>query len=140
MVFLQEYIISSHFSSDNCDQVYTFSEAITRRFSIKNVFLKNLQKSWENSCVVESLFNKVAGLQPTVQVFSGEFCGIYRKTFFIKHLRTAASVNVYKPVVFIPTSMYKSKLLLSNSLEQPLHRVISQLLFSNSCCCVSSPD
>ena len=49
--------------------------------------------------MLEFLFNKVAGLQgckfikktPT-QVFSREYCEIFKNTYFEEHLRTAASV------------------------------------------------
>ena len=47
--------------------------------------------------MLESLFNKVAGLQPSnfikerLQVFSCEYCEIFKNTYFEKHLRTAAS-------------------------------------------------
>ena len=50
--------------------------------------------------VLESLFNKVAGLQaytletPT-QVFSCETCNYFKNTYFKEHLQTTASDRIY---------------------------------------------
>ena len=38
--------------------------------------------------VLESLFNKVAGLKTLTQVFSCEYCEILKNTFFIEHMRS----------------------------------------------------
>ena len=40
---------------------------------------------------MESLFNKVAGFQTAAQVFSVEYCKIFKNIFFEEHLRTTAS-------------------------------------------------
>ena len=37
-------------------------------------------------------FNKVAGLETLTQVFSCEFCKIFKSTYFTEHLRMIASV------------------------------------------------
>ena len=41
--------------------------------------------------MLESLLDKVAGLQVQAQVFPSEFGEIFKKTCFAQHLRTAAS-------------------------------------------------
>ena len=80
------------------------SEAVVQRCSVKKVFLEISQNSQENACakvlflIMQSLFfNKVAGLRLTTllqkrlaQVFSSEFCEIFKDTFFQEHLWTAA--------------------------------------------------
>ena len=48
--------------------------------------------------MLESLFNKVAGLQAEetpAQVFSCEICKFFKNTCFEKHLRTTASGRSY---------------------------------------------
>ena len=51
--------------------------------------------------VCQSLFfNKVAGLitvkkETLAQVFSCEFCEIFKDTFFTQHLRTSASAQIF---------------------------------------------
>ena len=59
------------------------SEAATQRFSLKKLFLKNLQNSQENNCVRVSFLVKLQ-VPPTflVQVFSFKLCEI-----FTEHLR-----------------------------------------------------
>ena len=73
------------------------TEAVVRRCSIKKVFLEISQNSQENICVRESL-NKVSHLRPATlfkktlaQVFSCEFCEIYKSTFFHRAPLVAAS-------------------------------------------------
>ena len=56
----------------------------------------------KNSPLLECVFNKVAGIQcqsvtlikkeTSAQVFSSEFCEIFKNTFLIKQLRATASV------------------------------------------------
>ena len=66
------------------------SEAVTRRRSIKKVFLKISQNSQETTCVGGSFFNKAEGLKPATllkketptQLFSCELCEIFRSSFF----------------------------------------------------------
>ena len=55
------------------------------------------QSSQENICARVSFFNKAWGLQlyqkeTLIQVFSREFCEIFKNTFFTEHLRKTASV------------------------------------------------
>ena len=74
------------------------TEAATKRCSVNKLFLKILQNSQKNTFVRVSFFNEVSGLRPATllkktlaQVFSYEFCEIFKNTFFTKHLRTTAS-------------------------------------------------
>ena len=59
-----------------------WSEAVTRKFSVKKVFLEILQNLKENTCARVSFFKK----ETLAQVFSGEFCKIFKNTFFTEHL------------------------------------------------------
>ena len=56
------------------------------------MFLKTLQNSQENACVV-SLFSNVAGIQrkPPTQEFSCEIGKIFKNSYIVEHLRMAAS-------------------------------------------------
>ena len=72
------------------------TEATVCRFYWKWVFLKILQHSKKTS-VLESLFNKVSGLQAVTLLKSTssigvlcEDCEMFKKPYFEKHLRTAA--------------------------------------------------
>ena len=71
------------------DSKYGFvraTEAVAKRCSVKKVFLEISQNSQENTCVRDSfLINSLA------QVFSFEFCGISKSTFFYRTLPAAAS-------------------------------------------------
>ena len=50
------------------------------------------QNSQEKTCVRASLFfNKVIKKEALAQVFSCEFCEIFKSTFFTEHLWTTAS-------------------------------------------------
>ena len=53
---------------------------------MKKLFLKITQYSQENTCGVFFQQKEVA-----TQVFSCEYCKIFKKTYFEEHLRTAAS-------------------------------------------------
>ena len=73
------------------------SEEATEPDPRKEVFLKLLQDSQENTCARVSFFEKVAGLacnfikkETLGQVFSCEFCEICKNTFFNKHLQMTA--------------------------------------------------
>ena len=54
-----------------------------RRCSIKKVFIKILQSSQENTCARVTL----------TQVFSCEFCKIFKNSFFTEYIRANASDN-----------------------------------------------
>ena len=62
--------------------------------------------------MLESVFNKVAGIfdkvatllkkETLAQVFSREFCEIFKNTFFIGHFRTTAHLlKIQKNLVYI---------------------------------------
>ena len=60
-------------------------EAVTRRCSLKKVFLKSLQNSKENTCIGVSwpeACNFIEKETPT-RVFSSEFCEIFKTTFLL---------------------------------------------------------
>ena len=61
-----------------------------RRCYIKKGVLGNFAKFTGKHLCQSLFFNKVAGLRS--QRFSCEFCEISKKTFFIEHLRTTASI------------------------------------------------
>ena len=73
------------------------SEVVVQRCSVKKVFLKISQNSQENTCA--SLFlNKVAGAtgnfikkETLAQMFSCEFCEIFKNICFTENLWTTAS-------------------------------------------------
>ena len=70
-------------------------EAVARRSSVQKLFLKMLQNAQENTCVGVCFSLKMQAYfiekdTPT-QVFSCEFCDIFKHIFFNKHLRATAS-------------------------------------------------
>ena len=68
------------------------SEAATEGVLWKKVFLKISQNSQENTCAgarPATLLTKKLWL---AQVFSCEFCEVFKNTFFTEHLRTTASI------------------------------------------------
>ena len=78
------------------------TEAVAQRCSIKKLFLKISQYSQE-STYARASFDKVAGLRPgtlfkkktLAQVFSCEFCEIFKTTFYYRTSLVAASeINV----------------------------------------------
>ena len=56
-------------------------EAVVRRCPVKKVFLKISKNSQENTCARVSFLIKLG------QVFSCEFCEIFKNTFLKKHIR-----------------------------------------------------
>ena len=80
--------------------VMTGSRSSYRRCSVKKYVLRNFAKFTRKHLCQSLFFNKVAGLRPVTflkketlaQVFSCEFCKIFKNTFFTKHLRTTASM------------------------------------------------
>ena len=63
------------------------------RCSVKNVFIKISQYSHENTCVGVTLqaFRIATLLETPTQMFSCEYCKIFKDTYFKEHLRTTAS-------------------------------------------------
>ena len=70
-------------------QIATIRRSSHRRCSIKKGVLRNFVKfARKHPC--QSLFNFIKK-DTLVQVFSCEFCEIFKNTFFIEHLRVTAS-------------------------------------------------
>ena len=65
MLLLQLVVAKVLVIGNSNDGVYIISEAVTRRCSVKSVFLEVSQNSQENTCV-GSLFNKIAGQAETL--------------------------------------------------------------------------
>ena len=92
--------------SANFTQYYGKAEAVARRGSVKRVFLKISQNSQEYTCVWV-FFNKVTCLRPTTllkketptKLFSGEFSELFKNTYFVEHLRTAAPGRLQKQML-----------------------------------------
>ena len=78
-------------------QLWTLARSSHRRCFIKKMFLKIPQNSQENTCVRVSFLTKLQAwgnfvkTKTLAQVFSCEFCEIFKNTFFTEHLRTTAS-------------------------------------------------
>ena len=74
------------------------SEAVAKRGSVKKVLLEISQNSQEDTCarvslLIKSYFNKGFIKKETLaQVFSCEFCEIFKNTFFYRIPPLAASV------------------------------------------------
>ena len=64
-------------------------------YSVKKGVLKNFAKFIRTRLCQSLIFNKVAGLwkETLAQVFSCEFCKIFKYTFFAEHLLKTASTN-----------------------------------------------
>ena len=71
-----------------------------QRYSAKKVFLKKFCKFHRKTPMLESLFNKIPGLQacnfikkrPPTQAFSCRIYDFFKNTYFEEYLRTTASV------------------------------------------------
>ena len=73
--------LSFHF--EELSTLMTEKWAVVQSYSVKNVFLKIWQNPQQNTCALpESLFNKVN----LAQVFSCEFCEIFKNIFFKEYL------------------------------------------------------
>ena len=82
---------------------YLGTEAATIGVPWKKVFLEILQNSPENNCARVSFLIKLQVLvcnfikkESLAQVFSFEFCEISKNNFFTEHLRTTASVGIFR--------------------------------------------
>ena len=91
--------VPSRFCSvlESCGDI--FSEPVTRRCSVKKVFLEISQNSQENTCARVSFFKKTLlknsnfiKKETLAQVFSCEFCEISKNTFSYRTPPVAASV------------------------------------------------
>ena len=65
-----------------------------RRCSIEKGVLKNFAKFTGKSLCRKIFLNKVAG---SLQVFSCEFCEIFKNNYFVEHLQMAASKSEINP-------------------------------------------
>ena len=96
--FPGQFIFPSLISKQILSTLRSFSISflpVIHRCSVEKVFLKISQNSQKNTCTWVS-FNKVAGLRPEAcnfikketlaQVFSCEFCEIFKNPFFIEQL------------------------------------------------------
>ena len=68
----------------------TLTEAVTKDVLLKKGVLKNFVKFTGKHLCQSLFFNKVAEKETLVQVFSCEFCGISKNTFFTEHLQATA--------------------------------------------------
>ena len=59
-----------------------FTDAVGQMYSVKKVFLEILQNSQENTCARASLLIKLIKKETLAQVFSREFCEIFKNVFF----------------------------------------------------------
>ena len=68
----------------NYDRLLKIAEAVPRRSSVKNMFLKISQYSQENTFVWVSFLNKLNFIkkETLAHMFSREFCEIFMDTFF----------------------------------------------------------
>ena len=73
--------------------IQIFSEEVVWQSSVKKIVLKHFAKFFENSCVEVPFLIKLqtgGGLQryskeSLLQVFSSEFCDIYKESFFVEN-------------------------------------------------------
>ena len=68
------------------------SEAATRDFLLKKVFLEITLNSQENTCTRDSFLINFIKKEALAQVFSCRFCEISKNTVFTEHLWAIASV------------------------------------------------
>ena len=86
----QALIIVENLWEITCD-VFLCTEAVTWRCSVENVSLKFLQNSQENTCARISFLiswwpeaGSFIKKESLAQVFSYEFCEMFKKTFFYR--------------------------------------------------------
>ena len=85
-----------------------------RNFSVKNGVLKNFANFQENTCVRVSFLIKLQAEacnfiknETLTQVFSCEFCKIFKNTFFTEHLLTTAFCKKLCKLLFFLTKYSK---------------------------------
>ena len=78
---------------------FPFLRSIHRRCSVRKDVLEISQDSQENTCARASFLIKLQASgsnfikkETLAQVFSCEFCEIFKNAFFIEHLRVTATV------------------------------------------------
>ena len=96
--FTQALIIIKNLWEITCD-VFLCTEAVTWRCSVENVSLKILQNSQENTCARISFLiswwpeaGSFIKKESLAQVFSYEFCEMFKKTFFYRTPTATGSV------------------------------------------------
>ena len=62
--------------------VQRFTDAVGQMCPVKKVFSEILQNSQENTCARASLLIKFIKIETLAQVFSCEFCEIFKNAFF----------------------------------------------------------
>ena len=79
------------------------SEAVTRRCSMKKVFLKMSQNLQKSTCLRVSFLIKTSGNFIKIEAspaFSYEFCEIFKNTFFMEHHRWLRLEYVFIWIIF----------------------------------------
>ena len=97
-------------------RILTVDEAFVWRCSVKEVFIKISQNSWENTCMGACKPATLSKKENPINLFSCEFCEIFKNIFFTEPLRTAASV----PTGSIFVSWKNSLLFFHQSWNLPL--------------------
>ena len=79
-----------------------WTEAVTQRCSIKNMFLKISQNLLENTCARVSFLIKLQAAPETLfkkeflaQLFYSEFCEFFKDSYFEKYLQTTSGWNLF---------------------------------------------
>ena len=94
-------LLHGHFRMQILNEIIYKYRSSHQRCSVQKVVLRNFTK-FTGKQLCQCLFlKKLQGLQlikneTLTHVFSCEFCEISKKTFFIEHLRTTASLNSNK--------------------------------------------
>ena len=117
------------------------TEVVAWRCSVKKVFLEISENSQENTCA--GVFSKQSWRPQTsnfikketlAQVFSCEFCKIFKNTFFTDHLWETASFSFPQSVSMlqIPSLSFPQSvsMLQIPSFSFPLHKLASSQSFS----------
>ena len=69
-----------------CNLFNIEAKAVAQRCSVKKVFLKISQNSQENTCARDSVLINFIKKETLVQVFSCEFCEIFKTPFFLQNI------------------------------------------------------
>ena len=85
-------------------------EGVVQRCSVKKMFIEISQKSQENTCVRVSFLMKMT----PAQVFSYEFCEMFKNILFKEHLRATASDYTF---IERKTTTFRTKTLRINASE-----------------------
>ena len=111
------------------------TETATRGVLCKKLLLKILEYSQENTCVRVSFWQSYKACnfykqETPTQVFSCEYCEIFKNNYFEEHLLTAASEIIFLLFIrFFPAINFSSKFVCN------LHFTNSDLRKLNICLC-----